>query len=112
MQSIRAITRPPARAEISQRKRSLTIPLPEHQQRRNVFSFRKHRQKTYDQLQSPLFQLPFELRALIWKHAIGGLFVVVGNAVACQISTSGSANGARIPHNEGFLHLLVTCRRM
>lgn len=30
------------------------------------------RQQTYDQLQSPLFKLPYELRELIWRAALTG----------------------------------------
>ncbi|QDS75127.1 hypothetical protein FKW77_007564 [Venturia effusa] len=50
--------------------RRLTLPL-ENPQRIGIAGRRKT-QKTLDQLASPLFRLPYELRAEIWRRVLGG----------------------------------------
>jgi hypothetical protein len=102
---------------LASRKRSLTIPLPEP--KRSILPFKKDRQKTSEQQQCPLFRLPLELRELIWKFAVGRLFVVMGSIASepgpgvwtCHRFPLNFPCGWNTP-SKGLLNLLLTCRKM
>lgn len=67
-----------APSSLPQRKRTLTLPL----ENSNISRLHPVRasQRTLDQLQSPLFRLPVEVRQKIWVAAIGGH----GFHITCQ----------------------------
>lgn len=55
----------------SKRPRSLTLPLPDASALQRLRAhLTRQRQVTHDQLQSPFFKLPFEIREKIWKYAL------------------------------------------
>lgn len=108
--------------------RRLTLPL-ENPQRIGIAGRRKT-QNTLDQTSSPLFQLPYELRAEIWRYILGGKCMahdmggwrmgdasnpwppweIPGNRKLRGLkSLSGLGWEAGCP--KGFLSILITCRQ-
>ncbi|KAF2432420.1 hypothetical protein EJ08DRAFT_695532 [Tothia fuscella] len=67
--------------------------------------FRKQRQRTFDQAQSPLFQLPAEIRVMIWRQAIGGYFI----RIACDEGWDDGCGGAE---KWWLFNLPLACRRI
>jgi hypothetical protein len=108
--------------------RRLTLPL-ENPQLIGIPG-RRTKQRTVDQLGSPLFQLPYELRAEIWRYALGGRCIAhdsggfrFGDASdpwppwelpehrkLRGLKTLGSLGWAP-ERPRGFLSVLMTCRQ-
>jgi hypothetical protein len=68
--------RPPV---VTKRKRALTIPRSDNER-----TLHTRKQKTYDQTQSYLLQLPIELRFLIWEACIGSddIYILLTNELS------------------------------
>lgn len=108
--------------------RRLTLPL-ENPQRIGIPG-RRTTQKTFDQVDSPLFQLPYELRGEIWRYVLGGkcmahdlggfrvgdatspwpVWEIPGNRMRGLKSLSSLRWEPERP--KGFLSILLTCRQV
>lgn len=82
------------------RKRTLTLPLPAKWSRKQI---------TADQAESILFKLPFEVRLLIWKLAIGGMTLDLTPQAGHLYQDKPFPPGWAPKY--GLLSLPLTCRR-
>jgi hypothetical protein len=120
--------------KVVKRKRRLTLPLdevsPEVSGRTKWYGKRVVRQRTSEQLQSPLMRLPAELREQIWRYVIlnstGRYDSTTGDAIEIHWRSAGYGRGrarasyALPPEHgkdqalylSGALSLLCSCRMM
>lgn len=120
--------------KVVRRKRGLTLPLdevfPEVSGRPKWFGKKAVRQRTFEQLQSPLMRLPTELRVQIWRYVIlnstGRHDSTTGGAIEIHWRSAGYGRGrakasyALSPQHGkdqalyllGVLSLLCSCRLM
>lgn len=105
------------------RSRSLTLPLESPQR----VGLRRTKQQTFEQEECPLFQLPYEIRDLIWKAALGGHCIAQdynGTRIGDESdpwppweTPGGYRRGLRAwgwepKGGRNFIGLLLSCRRM
>jgi hypothetical protein len=105
------------------RSRSLTLPLESPQR----VGLRRAKQQTFEQDTCPLFQLPYEIRELIWRAAVGGHCIAQdynGTRIGDESdpwppweTPGGYRRGLRAwgwepKGGRNFIGLLLTCRRM